>query len=207
MYPDLLRERPLLFWGAIFAVFGFALVLMPDEVSEHWRDPLDHRQMGPFSKRVERIDFALRAGDAVALPGPVYRRMRALLQARRMSTKGGMSQSEVHRAVDLLRRRNRQVGRERSRGSRRAMRETWNRRLAETFPKIDLGDVRSALERLDRQTDRLLTLRKPDTDARSTTAAPSSESRSDPRRSGDESPTGRSARSPARGGAPGRTVE
>ncbi|MFB6264343.1 MAG: hypothetical protein ABEL76_12070, partial [Bradymonadaceae bacterium] len=129
MYPDLLRERPLVFWGLIFAAFGVALMLMPGEVADDWRDPLDRKQLGPFSKRVERVDFALRDGERIDLSRKTFRRMRPMLQARRMSTKGGMSEEEVLRAVELLRRRNRQVRREDSAGSKRAMRQLWNRRL------------------------------------------------------------------------------
>ena len=159
---DLLRDRPLIFWAVVFlAVPAIAAVLPLDWSAPEGKGIFEMKpKLSPFSDRVVEIDRNLAAGRSVELPRKRWQKIRPMLQARRLTQAGPMSQGEVRRAMDLLTEMNRQIAREPNPDSKAAVRTLWHDRLADELPRLHADRIGPALEKLRGQVEGHLTIAK-----------------------------------------------
>ncbi|GEM_PF-5481311 len=159
---DLLRDRPLIFWAVVFlAVPAIAAVLPLDWSAPEGKGIFEMKpKLSPFSDRVVEIDRRLNAGEPVEVQGERWQTIRPMLQARRLTQAGPMSQGEIRRAMDLLTEMNRQIAREPNPDSKAAVRTLWHDRLADELPRLHADRIGPALEKLRGQVERHLTIAK-----------------------------------------------
>ncbi len=170
MLPDILRERPLMFWAVIFMLIPLGALILPLDWANTGQMTFinaDQKYLDAFAPRVTEIDRTLRQGESVDISERRWARIRPYIQARRLTGAGAMSQNELQRAVDMFRRRNRRVADETTEGSKRAVRDFWADRFAETFPRLNREVIPRVLQTLRDQIDKRVRLE---------TSAPSSAS-------------------------------
>lgn len=160
--PDLLRDRPLIFWAAVFlAVPAIAAILPLDWSAPEGKGIFEMKpKLSPFSERVVEIDRRLEAGEPVELTRKRWAKVRPMIQARRLTRAGPMSEPEMRRAMRLIEEMNRQVGRESSPDSKSAVRDLWYDRLADELPRLHADRIAPALDALRGQVDQHLTITK-----------------------------------------------
>jgi hypothetical protein len=158
--PDILRNRPLLFWAAVFLALPALLLALPLEWSNTKTPSIFHRDqpLDVYSERVDRIDRKLADGRIVRLTEKRLSQVRPMLQARRLLGAGPMSADEMRRALKLCREMNRQIARETRPASRDAVRQHWYDRLADELRRLDPKKVADELEQLRAQLARLVRL-------------------------------------------------
>lgn len=149
------------YWRAHLAVLlllvGLAIWSAPTEIIER---PIEKIYSTPegvddvFSERVAEVDADLAAGRPTRLSAEELASMHVELQLRRLMETGPMSGEEVRRARRVLREGNAAVARERSEGSRDAMRLERAHRIVEVCPRLELAEVRAALGELREQMER-----------------------------------------------------
>lgn len=159
--PSVLRDRPLLFWAAVFLGLPAVLLILPLDWSKTGTPGL-LRQKPPLhttSERVAEIDRALAQGKTVRLSAARLQTIKPMLQARRLLAAGPMDAGELRRAVKMCREMNLQIQREEQASSRRAVRTMWHERLAAALPRLRGPKIPPALQTLRRQLDDQVVLR------------------------------------------------
>jgi hypothetical protein len=154
MLPDILRERPLMFWAAVFMLIPLGALILPLDWANTGQTTFinaDQGRLDAFAPRVVEVDRALRESESVEVATSEWRAIRPYLQARRLTRAGPMSQNDVQRAVDMFRRRNRRIAGESTPGSKRAVRSLWRETFADTFPRLEPDRIETVLKRLRRQ--------------------------------------------------------
>lgn len=159
---ELLRDRPLIFWAVVFlAVPALAAILPLDWSAPEGKGIFEMKpELNPFSERVVEIDRRLDAGEPVELTRKRWAKVRPMIQARRLTRAGPMSEPEMRRAMRLIEEMNRQVARESSPDSKSAVRDLWYDRLADELPRLHADRIAPALDALRGQVDQHLTITK-----------------------------------------------
>ena len=138
-----------MFWSVLLALFALIAAVAPVDwaVGDGGLVGME-RPAGPFSERVAEVDRALHNGESVTIPAERLPKLRRLLQTRRLSRAGGMSQNDLRRAKGMLKEMALQMQRESSPDSKQAVRQLWYGRIAEAFPRLDREAMEGELERL-----------------------------------------------------------
>jgi hypothetical protein len=150
-----IMKRPVVMWTGLAIIVLVGAMLVPIEWVESVENLLGEptEDTSVFSTDVGEVDRALREGEAVDVDADTLREMRPNLQVRRLLETGPMTSQEVRRAGELVEEFNRDIATQELEGSRQALRNERNRRLAEAFPRLDADQIGAELDRLDAQLD------------------------------------------------------
>jgi len=153
--PQILRQRPLLFWSGLLAALAMVGLIVPVDWSPSGAKGLMNRPepLDAFSDRVVEIDRSLQNGETVEVDPRRALEIHLYLGTRRLVRAGEMSHSDMQRARHMLREMHAQLDREQSAAARRSVRQMWLDRIVEKIPRLDREQVGEELEMLHRQMD------------------------------------------------------
>lgn len=151
-------DRPAFYWAALAMLLFFGALLVPTEWTQavgSLLDPKANPETTAFTPDVADLDRALRRNEDVEVSPKTLDTLLPYLQARRLSTLGPMTETEVEQAVDIFKEFHTQTDRDMKPGSRRALRDHFIDRLLETFPRLadttSPDEIRHTLDSLNRQ--------------------------------------------------------
>jgi hypothetical protein len=146
-------KRPAVVWTGLALILIIGALLVPIEWVRSVNDLVGESDPSAdvFSTELAGIDQALAAGEPVQLSDHKLVEIRAHLQTRRLSKAGPMTHDDVVEATKILREFNAQIASQELKGSRDALRNERNRRLAEAFPRLDPAKIDRELTKLRAQ--------------------------------------------------------
>lgn len=144
-------KRPAVIWTALALILIVGALMVPIEwvrsVGGIFGD--SEQATDVFSDPVARVDQALAKGEPVEVSADKLEQMRPHLQVRRLSQAGPMTHDDVVEATRMMRNFNAQIAAQELEGSKDALRNERNRRLAEAFPRLDQAKIDRALAGLE----------------------------------------------------------
>ncbi len=146
-------ERPAVVWTALTILLIIGALMVPIEwvqsVGGIFGEP--EQTTDVFSDDVARVDKALAEGEPVEASDETLAQMRPHLQVRRLATTGPMTHDDVVEATKMMRDFNAQIASQELKGSKEALRNERNRRLAKAFPRLDAAKIDPTLAELREQ--------------------------------------------------------
>lgn len=162
MVPQIVKERPLLFWSALLGLLGLIGLLVPVE----WAAVGDSgglldrpEQLHAFSERVVEIDDSLQNGQSVTVDADHEFDLHLFLASRRLTRAGGMSHEEMKQAQGMLREMHVQLSREQTPAAKNSIRGMWLDRIVEEMPRLDRAEIDRELTNLHKQIERHMSTR------------------------------------------------
>ncbi|QDG50654.1 hypothetical protein FIV42_07885 [Persicimonas caeni] len=146
-------KRPAVMWTALALILIIGALMVPIEWVRSVGDFLGEEEQATdvFSDSVAGVDKALAAGASVEMSDARLAEMRPHLQVRRLATTGPMTHEDVVEATEMMRDFNAQIASQELEGSKEALRNERNRRLAEAFPRLDAAKIGPTLAELNSQ--------------------------------------------------------
>lgn len=155
MVPQIVKERPLIFWSALLGLLGLIGLVVPVEWAavDGGSGGLFDRpeQLDAFSKRVVEIDKSLQNGQSVTVEADREFDIHVYLASRRLTRAGGISHDEMKQAQGMLREMHLQLRREQTPAAKRSIRGMWLDRIVEEMPRLDRTEVDRELTNLHEQ--------------------------------------------------------
>ncbi len=153
MIPQIVKERPLLFWSALLGMLAIVGMLLPVD----WHVDAEGGLLGraqpldAFSERIVEIDRALQEGRRVQVEAERAMDVHLYLASRRLVRAGDMSHDDMKRAQELLGEMHAQLRREQTPAAKESVRSMWLDRLVEHIPRLDRDEVDREIARLHEQ--------------------------------------------------------
>lgn len=151
-------DRPAFYWAALAMLLFFGALLVPTEWTQavgSLLDPKANPETTAFTPDVADLDRALRRDDAIQTSPQKLQTFVPYLQARRLSTLGPMTETEVEQAVEIFQDFQKQTDRDMKPASKHALRDHFINRILETFPRLadatSADEIRHTLDTLNRQ--------------------------------------------------------
>lgn len=146
-------KRPAVVWTGLALLLIIGALMVPIEWVRSVNDLLGEEEQASdvFSDDIAGVDKALAQGKSVELSNARLAEMRPHLQVRRLASTGPMTHEDVVEATKLMREFNAQIAAQELEGSKDALRNERNRRLAEAFPRLDASKIGPALAELNAQ--------------------------------------------------------
>ena len=143
-------KRPAVIWTALTVILIIGALMVPIDWVRSVGGIFGESEQAAdvFSDPVARVDKAIAAGEPVEISDEKLQQMRPHLQVRRLSQAGPMTHDDVVEATKIMREFNAQIADQKLEGSKQALRNERNRRLAEAFPRLDRAKIEKELDRL-----------------------------------------------------------
>lgn len=173
MVPQIVKERPLMFWSALLGLLGLIGLLVPVEWAAVGNSGglLDRPdRLHAFSERVVEIDESLQNRQSVTVDADHEFDIHVYLASRRLTRAGGISHDEMKQAQRMLREMHRQLQRGQTPVAQKSIRGMWLDRIVEEMPRLDRAEVDRELINLHEQLERHMSTRDTSSKKRETSS-------------------------------------